>query len=185
MPLVQSHADAAITNLVFTSRPATSLKSLGKQVLLLMQVLACSCSKVSDQKLLQQAGRTTLQLLRTCHDAGSKIMEKSLAAKLFTSGFRALNSVLAALRGQHSMNTAELVDLLRNFFTYGIELDVTSRAAFPASATGETSLTAQLSQSSLLGSKLPYRPPHARRRSSSNSGWPTQIYACKPCDGAT
>ena len=108
-------------------------------------------------------------------------MEKSLAAKLFTSGFRALNSVLAALRGQHSMNTAELVDLLRHFFTYGIELEVASRATFTAPVAGETSVTSQLPQSSLSGGKLPYRPPHARRRSSSNSGLATQTYIHKSC----
>ena len=97
-------------------------------------------------------------------------MDRSLAAKLYTSGFRALNGVLAALRSQHSMNTAELVDLLRHFFTYGIEQDIISRPAFSSTAAGESALTSQLSQSSLSGGKVPYRPPHARRRSSSNSG---------------
>lgn len=141
--------------------------------MLSVQALASNCSKVSDQKLLQQSGKATLQALRAYHEAAaSNFEDKSLSSRLYTAGFRALNSILASLRGQHSMSTAELVDLLRHFFTYDIELNATPSGAYTVAVqtTSAAALGARGSPNQGSIGKAAYRPPHARRRPSSGTG---------------
>ncbi|DBA99192.1 TPA: hypothetical protein ACH3X3_011813 [Trebouxia sp. C0006] len=140
---------------------------------LIVQALATHCSKITDSELLQQSGQAILQILRACHESASNLDDRSLAPKLYVAGFRALNSILAALRAQHGMSTAELVDLLRHFFTYGNELDAsTSGAQTELAATAlATTFGSRSVQDIGPAGKGAYRPPHARRRSSSSTGW--------------
>ena len=135
------------------------------------QVLATNCSKVSDHKLLQQSGKAVLQTLRACCHASSRIGDNASSLRLFTIGFRALNSIIATLHGQHGMSTAELVDLLKQFFTCGVELNValTPSGAYTSPAAA-AAVTRWASGTPALSEKAPYVPPHARRRSSSNTG---------------
>ena len=139
---------------------------------LIVQALATHCSKVTDCMLLQQSGQAILQTLRACHESASNLDDRSMAAKLYIAGFRALNSILAALRAQHGMSTAELVDLLRHFFTYGNELDAsTSGAQTELAATAlATAFGSRSVQDIGPAGTGAYRPPHARRRSSSSTG---------------
>ncbi len=139
---------------------------------LTVQALATHCSKITDSKLLQQSGQAILQTLRACHESASNLDDRSMAPKLYVAGFRALNSILAALRAQHGMSTAELVDLLRHFFTYGNELDAsTSGAQTELAATAMTTAFGSRSVQDIgPAGKGAYRPPHARRRSSSSTG---------------
>ncbi len=141
---------------------------------LIVQALATHCSKKSmtDSKLLQQSGQAILQTLRACHESASNLDDRSMAPKLYIAGFRALNSILAALRAQHGMSTAELVDLLRHFFTYGNELDASTSGAQTelASTALATAFGSRSVQDIGPAGKGAYRPPHARRRSSSSTG---------------
>ncbi len=137
-----------------------------------VQALATHCSKITDSKLLQQSGQAILQTLRACHESASNLDDRSMVPKLYVAGFRALNSILAALRAQHGMSTAELVDLLRHFFTYGNELDASASGAQTelAATAMATAFGSRSVQDIGLPSKGAYRPPHARRRSSSSTG---------------
>ena len=146
-----------------------------------VQALAAHCSKITDSKLLQQSGQAILQTLRACcHESASNLDDRSMAPKLYIAGFRALNSILAALRAQHGMSTTELVDLLRHFFTYGIELDASaSGAQTELAATVMTAFGSRNVQDIGSASKGAYRPPHARRRSSSSTG---KILLHTPCE---
>ena len=143
-----------------------------------VQALAAHCSKITDSKLLQQSGQAILQTLRACHESASNLDDRSMAPKLYVAGFRALNSILAALRAQHGMSTTELVDLLRHFFTYGIVLDA-SGAQTELAATDMTAFGSRNVQDIGPASKWAYRPPHARRRSSSSTG---KILLRTPCE---
>lgn len=134
---------------------------------------------MSEQKPLQQSGKLILQALRNCQDAGSNITDRSLCPKLYAAGFRALSAILATLRGQHGMSTSELVNLLSQFFTYGNELDTdSSSVATVAAATATAAPVAaagpargqRTTQSNGTAGNTAYRPPHARRRSSSSTG---------------
>ncbi|DBA69376.1 TPA: hypothetical protein ACH3X2_012848, partial [Trebouxia sp. C0005] len=144
-----------------------------------VQALATHCSKITDSKLLQQSGQAILQTLRACHESAGNLDDRSMLPKLYVAGFRALNSILAALRAQHGMSTAELVDLLRHFFNYGIELDAsTSGAQTELAATAmATAFGSRGVQDIGLAGKGAYRPPHARRRSSSSTGWNEDVSA--------
>ena len=134
-----------------------------------VQALATHCSKITDPKLLQQSGQAILQTLRACHESASNLDNRLMASKLYIAGFRALNSILAALRAQHGMSTAELVDLLRHFFTYGNELDASASGTQTelAATAMATAFGSRSVQDIGLAGKGAYRPPHARRRSSS------------------
>lgn len=129
-----------------------------------MQVLSTSCSKISNQKLLEQSGKAILQSLKGYHDAVTTVGPKVHNNRFYTAGFKALNSVLATLRGQHGLSIAELVELLRHFFTYGVELSLGSTVGPAAAASGHETVRDSASASSAR-----YQPPHARRRSSSSS----------------
>lgn len=129
-----------------------------------MQVLSTTCGKISDHKLLEQSGKAILQTLKACQGARSTVSLKVPSNRFFIAGFRALSSVLATLRGQHALSTAELVELLRHFFTHGLELPLGSIMTPAASAFVHGSLR----ESASAGSAR-YRPPHARRRSSSSN----------------
>lgn len=129
-----------------------------------MQVLSTSCSKISDQKLLEQSGKAILQTLKACQEGRPTIGPKVLSNRFYTAGFKALNSILATLRSQHGLSTAELVELLRHFFTYGVELSLGSAAVPAAAAFGHGSV-----RNSASAGRVRYQPPHARRRSSSSS----------------
>ena len=127
-------------------------------------MLSCSCSKISNQTLLEQAGKAVLQTLKACQDGRPTNGPRVHSNRFYTAGFKALNSILATLRSQHGLSTAELVELLRHFFTYGIELSLGSTAVPTAAAFGHGSL-----RDSAPAGTARYQPPHARRRSSSSS----------------
>ena len=149
--------------------------------LLNAQALATHCSKVSDHKLLQQSAKAILEVLKACHDAANDLKDTSSSSKLYTAGFRALNSIIAALRSEHGMSTAELVELLRHFFTYGNELVAATTIPFTAATAGGTAVTVTAAPGASQGSgsvrTAAYRPPHARRRSSSSTGI-AAMYLC-------
>ena len=132
--------------------------------LAIMQVLATSCSKISDHKLLEQSGKVVLQTLKAHQDAKTAIGPKGPSNRLYTPGFRALNHILATLRSQHGLSTAELLELLRHFFTYGVELSLASPVPV-AAALGVTT-----PKDSASASNATYSPPHARRQSTSSAG---------------
>ncbi|DBA95791.1 TPA: hypothetical protein ACH3X1_001342 [Trebouxia sp. C0004] len=172
----QSEVEQAVRELVAahskTIEPVVDFQAL-RMLQDHLQALASHCSKVTDSKLLQQSGQAILQTLRACHESASNLDDRSMAPKLYVAGFRALNSILAALRAQHGMSTAELVDLLRHFFTYGNELAASASGAQTelAATAMATAFGSRSVQDIGLAGKGPYRPPNARRRSSSSTGW--------------
>ena len=129
-----------------------------------VQVLSTSCSKISDRKLLEQSGKAILQTLKACQGARTTISLKVSSNRFYTAGFRALSTILATLRSQHGLSTAELVELLRHFFTHGLELSLASTVTPAAVTFGQGSL-----RDGAAAGSARYRPPHARRRSSSSN----------------
>lgn len=129
-----------------------------------MQVLSASCSKISDHNLLEQSGKAILQTLKACQAARTTAGLKVPSNRFYTAGFRTLSTILATLRSQHGLSTAELVELLRQFFTHGLELSLGSTVTPAAAAFGHGPL-----RDSASAGNARYRPPHARRRSSSSN----------------
>lgn len=129
-----------------------------------MQLLSTNCSKISDQKLLGQSGKLVLLALKACQGAKTATGAKGPSDRLYTAGFRALNSILATLQSQHGLSTAELLELLRQFFTHGVELSLASPVGPAAAAFSHATL-----RDTASASQARYRPPHARRRSSTSS----------------
>ncbi|KAL3153660.1 hypothetical protein ABBQ32_013261 [Trebouxia sp. C0010 RCD-2024] len=127
-------------------------------------LLSTNCSKISDQKLLGQSGKLVLLALKACQGAKTATGAKGPSDRLYTAGFRALNSILATLQSQHGLSTAELLELLRQFFTHGVELSLASPVGPAAAAFSHATL-----RDTASASQARYRPPHARRRSSTSS----------------
>lgn len=130
-------------------------------------VLSTNCSKVSNHKLLEHSGKIVLLTLKACLGTKTATGPKGPSDRLYTAGFRALNSILATLRSQHGLSTAELLELLRHFFTHGVQLSLASPVGPAAAAFSHATL-----RDTASASQARYRPPHARRRSSTSSaGW--------------
>lgn len=137
-----------------------------------LQILAAKCGKANDHKLLQQSAKYILQTLKLCQEATAAANLKACFDQVYTAGFRALNSILATLRSQHGLSTAELVELLRHFFTHGVELN------FGLSTTNAAVFGLASPNSTTPAGSTRYRPPHARRRSSSSSGKQGLLHSC-------
>lgn len=131
-----------------------------------LQVLGTLCSKVPNPQLLQASGVAILAALElVLKGLGSSSALRSTERQL-QSGLRALNTILMAAQSKHGLNLIDLVEALRQCFTFGIQLGVVSSVASPvdlAFGSASTQSTPGVGQA-----PTHYRPPH-RRQSSSNS----------------
>ena len=86
------------------------------------------------------------------------------------SGLRALNIILTVAQNRHSLSMIDVVEVLRQCLTHGVELNATTSVSNPTALALGTATAQSMPSAAGQGSSR-YRPPHARRQSSSSSGW--------------
>lgn len=143
---------------------------------MILQVLGTLCSKAPDQQLLHASGQSILGSLESALKAvHSKSAQKSTERHIHT-GLRALNIILTSAQSKHGLNMIDLVEVLRQCFTFGVDLEAVSSTA-SSSGLGLSPAAAH-SASVVTPTAARYRPPH-RRQSSSNSGQLLPLYSGK------
>lgn len=132
-----------------------------------LQVLGTLCSKAPDQQLLHASGKSILGALESSLKAiNSKSALKSTERHIHT-GLRALNIILTSAQSKHGLNMIDLVEILRQCFTFGVDLEAVSSTVSPSGLV--LSPAGAQPASAVRQTAARYRPPH-RRQSSSNSG---------------
>ena len=135
-----------------------------------LQAIATLCSKAMDPTLLQKSGQAILATLE--HAIKTSNQGSKPAERVYLTALHTLSSILMSNSQQHGLNLIDCVEALRQCFTSGVELTLsTGPVPVAAAALGTLGSPALQNPASAAGlSSARYRPPHARRRSSSNAG---------------
>ena len=134
-----------------------------------LQVLGTLCTKLHDPQPLQKSGQSIVAALDVAYKAQSRQSAAKAFERLFQTGLRTLNIILVSSQTRHGLNMIDIVEVLRQCFTFSVDLEVASSLpATSALALGSASL--QSAPANAGQGTVRYRPPHARRQSSSSSG---------------